>query len=118
MSVIASFLLRASCVGVGTGLAVVAFKKSILLVSFALYESLADLLPKGVPYWPIALFPFLGAVGVALLTLVNRKALDQNIDAIARTTSVTILSDKQLSEFRPLDALVRSLAAVLTLGSG
>lgn len=131
VSAISVFLLRGAAVGLATGVGVIAFKRSIHAVSVLLYEVLADVLPKPSPYWPIVLYPLVGAAAVSLLTLLNRDLVSQNIDAIARTVSPpTLLSSVLLEEgsepsaergFRgfSLPALAtRSLAAVLTLGSG
>ena len=48
------FLLRAALVGISTGIGVVIFKSSLSIVTSLFYETLADLLPKPVFYWPMA----------------------------------------------------------------
>ena len=115
VSSISLFLFRAAAVGLSTGSAILIFKKSIIGVSGLLYENLANILPKPVFYWPIIVYPVLGACVVSLISLLNSEALKQNIDRIARSTSSR---ESTQSQFNLVHLLVRGVAAVFTLGSG
>lgn len=115
VSSISLFLFRAAAVGLSTGSAILIFKKSIIGVSGLLYENLANILPKPVFYWPIIVYPVLGACVVSLISLLNSEALKQNIDRIARSTSSR---ESTQSQFNLVHLMVRGVAAVFTLGSG
>lgn len=55
-------------VGLFTGLSVALFKSSLALTSSLFYERIADLLPKPSFYWPLGLYPIMGACIVSLIT--------------------------------------------------
>ena len=115
VSSISLFLFRAAAVGLSTGSAILVFKKSIIGVQELLYETVASLLPKPVFYWPIIIYPVLGACAVSVISLINSEALKQNIDGIARSTSSR---QETKTEFNLMHLLIRGVAAVFTLGSG
>jgi hypothetical protein len=111
ISSISAFLLRSAAVGGSAGIkiplsvlensfncpfsfagiGILAFKKSILLVSQLLYESLADVLPKPAFYWPIILYPVLGSVAVSIITYTNRDGVGQNIVSNGLALSINYL---------------------------
>ena len=158
-----TFLLRAAATGFLAGCSIVVFKTGICYTQELLYVDLASALPKPSPiYWPLAVFPFVGSIGVSVLTFIAGDRMKNGIDTIARSidadpselysctldgddreydndsvvfrdrehdnncdpivedvnnsTTTSIFSTK--SQFRPLDLLFRTSAAVATLGSG
>lgn len=122
-----TLLLQASLIGASTGGAVVLFKSSIQLLQKLLYEDLADLLPKPVFYWPIVLYPVIGAVLVSLLTSIQGDRVNNNINTIARTLRTEDSDDCSSRNGNAdlegvwqgaQDTVVRTLAAIATLGSG
>lgn len=139
------FLVKASLIGISTGLGVKVFKSSIDLAAAFFFESFADILPKPAFYWPLGLFPLFGSVFVAFLVFIRGNTIYNGIDYIAKSidansiflkstidttlfqntsTGVTILpSNKEQSiisplSFDPVNQLIRLIAAVFTLGSG
>lgn len=118
-----TLLIKASLIGASTGGAVVLFKSSIQLLQKLLYEDLADLLPKPAFYWPIILYPMMGAALVSLLTMLHGERIKNNVNTIASGLRVRDGLDGDRIEnpggFEGIqDTLVRTLAAVATLGSG
>eukprot|EP01036_Dinobryon_divergens_P032969 gene32969-42663_t len=79
------FLLRAAVVGAATGGTVVVFKTAILAASVFFYENLANLLPRPVFYWPMALYPLMGSVVVSCLLFLRGPSLRNGIDSIAQS---------------------------------
>lgn len=118
-----ALLIRASLIGASTGGAVVLFKSSIQLLQRLLYEDLADLLPKPVFYWPIILYPVIGAALVSLLTVLHGDRIKNNVNTIAsdlrEEESVNGIEVGNPGVWEGVqDTLVRTLAAIATLGSG
>ena len=68
ISSVASFIAKAGLVGLFTGLSVALFKSSLALTSSLFYEKIADILPKPSFYWPLGLYPVMGACIVSLIT--------------------------------------------------
>ena len=107
-----TFLKKALLVGCTTAVGVVIFKLSIQETSKLFYEVLADLLPKPVFYWPQILYPVLGSSVVCVLTLIRGDVIrNGGIDKIAQSIDFD-------SDYKPTDQLLRTAAAVATLGSG
>lgn len=79
------FLLRAGAIGLTTGLGVVLLKNLIYETQGLLYEGLADILPKPAFYWPIALYPFIGATFVSVLTYFYGPSIWNGLDNIAKS---------------------------------
>ena len=80
----AGFLSKAALIGILTGLSVVLFKSSIEATQIVFYENLADYLPKPSFYWPLALYPSLGGIIVAVLTYAVGPKITNGIDVIAQ----------------------------------
>eukprot|EP01035_Chromulina_nebulosa_P017517 gene17517-23078_t len=119
-----SFLARSALVGTATGISVVLFKTSIAFVSTLLYEDLANILPKPVFYWPLALYPIIGSIIVAAISYLSGPSIRNGADFIAQTidnNNPTILAKQLVNKapkFDPLSFVYRILAAITTLGSG
>ena len=109
-----SLLTKAAGIGLGTGISVMVFKASIAGVSTWLYEDVADMLPKPVFYWPIILFPIIGAAAVSCITSLQGPSLKDGIETIANDVKTDVAyTGKELSL-----RISRAIAAVFTLGSG
>ena len=114
------FMGKASLVGLFTGLLVVIFKTALGITSALFYENLAALLPKPAFYWPLALYPILGASIVSVLTYFRGQSIRDGIDFIAR--SIDANEDDENGErsiaYNPVSHFFRICAAIATLGSG
>ena len=122
-----TLLLQASLIGASTGGAVVLFKSSIQVVQKLLYEDLADLLPKPAFYWPIVLYPVIGATLVSVLSTAYGKRMNNNLNTIASKLRVSNRDNFTDAEAKlelddvwqgAKDNFARTFAAIATLGSG
>ena len=107
------FLTRAALLGVLTGICVVTFKSQITAVSLFFYETMADLLPKPVFYWPIILFPLAGSLVVSILYSLAGPSLNRGINQIASN-----VANPNNDGFQWQSWILRTIASVFTLGSG
>ena len=88
----AGFLSKAALIGILTGLSVVLFKSSIEATQIVFYENLADYLPKPSFYWPLALYPSLGGIIVAVLTYAVGPKITNGIDVIAQSIDANMVT--------------------------
>lgn len=79
------FLVKASMIGIFTGLGVKVFKSSIDLTAAFFFETLAEILPRPAFYWPLGLYPLLGSVFVSILVYLQGNTIYNGIDYIAKT---------------------------------
>lgn len=86
---VAVFLFKAGLIGSCTGLSVVLFKGAIAATSYLFYEELANILPKPSFYWPLALYPVIGAMAVSILVYWKHDSIRRGIDFIARSIDAT-----------------------------
>ena len=61
------------------------FKTAILATSVLFYETIANLLPRPVFYWPMMLYPLMGSAVVAFLLYIRGPSIRNGIDSIARS---------------------------------
>ena len=58
---------------------------SISFTKALLYEDLAELLPKPAFYWPLAIYPVVGSIGVSALTYWRGDSIKVGVDSIAKS---------------------------------